>query len=202
MAELKNLDALADQLYQDGMERAKNESERLLSQTGKRVEEMLANARKEAHEIISESKREAEKHRSAVESEIHQKSKQLKQDIKSQIENLITTGILSDSTKVLLSDKEFVGQLILSAMETWNDGDDVDLNIAEKLGGLKKDVEKKVHSALPDIRIKTDNDLDSGFKIENNSKGYILSFTDQDFRELFKPYLSDAVSNILFESGR
>jgi hypothetical protein len=44
--------------------------------------------------------------------------------------------------------------------------------------------------------------MDNGFKIEDNEKGYVLSFTDSDFKALFEPYLTDFVRDILFKSGQ
>lgn len=200
MAELKNLDALADQLYQEGMGKAQKEAEKLLNETKKESEDLLRNAQKEANEIIAKAKKEAEKHRSVVENEIHQKAKVAKQDLKNQIEQLITAKILDSPSKDVLTEKEFVSELILSSMEKWKDGYDLNLSIPYKIKNLRADLETKIHAHLPDIKITANEHLDSGFKIVNKDQGYFISFTDEDFKALFQPYLSKAVSKLLFDS--
>jgi V/A-type H+-transporting ATPase subunit E len=200
MAEFKNLDALADQLYSEGMEKAQKESKKLLSDTEKQAEKLIADAKKQADEMLSQAKAEAEKHASAVESEIHQKARQAKQDLKVQIESLINAKILDSATNELLSDQEFVKQLILAVTEAWQGGEEVELTIPEKMSQLQNDLKAKVHHHLDGMEIHSDQQLKTGFKIESKDKGYMLSFTEADFKALFEPYLSKAVSAILFES--
>ena len=198
MSEFKNLDILADQLYQEGMEKARKESEKLKNDVEKKAEERLHNANKEAEEIISKAKKEAERYRSAVESEVAQKAKQVLQDLKNQIEELINAQILDAPTKKVLSDQDFVKQLILSSLETWKNGNELELSIPESLNKMKADLSAKVHKLLPGLKVSTSEYLDNGFKIENKDKGYILSFEESDFKALFEPYLTEKVRNILF----
>ncbi len=200
MAELQNLDALADQLYHEGVGKAEKEAKKLLEQANKKGEEILLDAQKEAKEIVTKAQKEAEKHRSAVESEIQQKAKQALQDLKTQIEHLITSKLLDDSSKQVLAETDFIKELILTAMENWTDGQDLELKIPEKVKQIRADLEKKIHNYLPELKISLNNHIDAGFIIENNGKGYILSFTSQDFKALFEPYLTDVVSKILFDS--
>ena len=200
MSEFKNLDVLADQLYEEGMEKARKESEKLLSDAEKKAEERLHNANKEAEEIISKAKKEAEKYRSAVESEVNQKAKQATQDLKNQIEKLINAEILDNPTKKALSDMDFVKKLILSALETWKEGKELELSIPANLKEMEKDLKGKVHKLLPGLKITPSEHLENGFKIENQEKGYILSFEDSDFKTLFEPYLTKTVRDILFSS--
>lgn len=199
MDELKNLDAIADQLYKEGMEKAQREAEKLLNETEKKKDEILRKAQEEAREILSKANKEAEKNRSKVEREIAQKAKQARQDIKSQLEHAITAKILNQPTRELLGDKEFVRDLILSAMEKWKDGDDLDLAIPQKIGEMKEDLEAKIHGFLPKVKIMSGELFDTGFKIEHKEKGYLLSFSEQDFKALFQPYLTKEVSRILFD---
>ncbi|MEQ8239422.1 MAG: hypothetical protein RIA69_09435 [Cyclobacteriaceae bacterium] len=201
MSEFKNLNALADQLYRDGMEKAQKESDRMLSEARNKADERLAIAVKEADEIISKAKKDAEKHRNAVQSEILQKAKQAKQDLKIGIEKLINVQILSNPLKEVLSDQDFVKKLIISSMETWKDGKDVELSIPESLKDMESDLRAKVHKYLPDLIVSTNAHLKSGFQIENKEKGYILSFTESDFQALFEPYLTDSVRDIVFNQG-
>lgn len=201
MSEFKNLDALADQLYRDGMEKAQQESERIISEAESKAEERLARAVKEAEEIVSKAKKEAEKHRTAVQNEIGQKANQAKQDLKIEIEKLITGQVLSNPLKEVLSDQDFVKNLITFSMDTWKDGKEVELFIPESLQAMEADLRAKVHKHLPGMKVTINSRLDNGFQIENKEKGYVLSFTASDFKALFEPYLTDAVRKILFHQS-
>ncbi|MCR9250028.1 MAG: hypothetical protein NXI20_06365 [bacterium] len=199
MAELNNLDALAEQLFNEGMDKAHKESEKLLNETKQQAEERLAEAEKEASEIVAKAKKEAEKYRSSVETEVYQKAKQFKQDLSIEITKMITAEALINPTNELMSDQEFVKELIISTLDNWKEGRDLQLSIPTKLEEMKATLEKKTHSILPELVITTNYQLDSGFKISNQKDGYELSFTEADFNMLFKSYLSKAVRKILFE---
>ncbi|HHP7242777.1 MAG TPA: hypothetical protein ACFCUD_13960 [Cyclobacteriaceae bacterium] len=198
MSEFKNLDALADQLYQEGMEKAQKESERMLSDAKKNAEEEISQAKKEAEEIVSAARKEADKYRSTVESEIHQKARQAKEDLKNQIGTIIQAKILDNPIREVLSDRNFVEKLILSTLETWKDGDALELSISESMKEMEKDLKVKIHKTLPGLKITLNEYHDSGFKIENIEKGYVLSFTENDFKALFEPYLTERVRKLLF----
>ncbi len=199
MAELNNLDALAEQLFNEGMDKAHKEAEKLMNETKKQVEEKLSKADKEANEIVTKAKKEAENYRSSVETEIHQKAKQFKQDLIVEITNLITAEALINPTKELMSDMGFVKELIISTLDNWKEGKDLELAIPAKIEVIKAELEKKTHSILPGLVITTNDQLNSGFKISNQKEGYELSFTESDFNMLFESYLSKAVRKILFE---
>ena len=203
MKDFKNLDQLADQLYQEGMGKAQKESEKVLEEARTKAEEKINEANKKAEDIVAKARKEAEKYRSSVESEVNQKANQAKQDLKNQIKGLINAELLSGPGKTILSDEDFVKTLILSALETWKDGkEDLELTIPAKLKGIESELRTKILQRLPGLTITISDHLDNGFKIEDNGKGYILSFTDSDFKALFEPYLTDFVRDILFRSGQ
>ncbi len=202
MSEFNNLNALADQLYQDGLERAQKESDRIISEAQDEAERILAQATKEADDIISRTRKEAEKHRVAVQTEIQQKGKQAKQDLKTAIETLITARMLDAPLKDVLSDQEFVKNLIVSAMNAWKDGEEVELVIPQSLKEMEPALHTKVHKHLSDLQVTLNGRMTTGFQIENKEKGYILSFTDVDFKALFEPYLTDAVRITLFDESK
>ncbi len=199
MSEFNNLDTLADQLYQDGLGKAQKESKRIINEAERKAKEQLAKAEKEAEEIISKAKKEAEKYRTAVQSQIEQKAKQTKQDLKIAIENLINARMLADPLQEVLSDQDFVKKLITSSLATWKDGEAVELVIPESFKNMESDLRAKVQRHLSGLIVTPNARLENGFQIENKERGYILSFTDSDFKELFEPYLTDAVRNILFD---
>ncbi len=199
MPEFKNLDALANQLYHDGMQKAEIESEKILKDAQKRAEEILDNAQNEANELLSKTKKEAEKYRSSIENEVHQHAKQAIENLKHQIKALIVAQILDNSTKELLSDSDFTKELILTSMEGWKDGQDLDVTIPKKIEEMKTELEQRIHKHLPGLIVTSNEHIETGFKIEHKEKGYVLSFTDHDFKEFFQPYLSKRVSEILFD---
>jgi V/A-type H+-transporting ATPase subunit E len=56
----------------------------------------------------------------------------------------------------------------------------------------------KVSSALSSMEISEDSRMKSGFKIGSKSGGYYISFSGEDFDNLFKTYLRPKVSELLF----
>ncbi|WP_420318970.1 hypothetical protein [Ekhidna sp.] len=200
MAELNNLDALAEQLFKEGISKSEKEAKKLLSDARAKSEELIGQAQVEAKAIISRAKKEAEKYRAVVDSQIHQKARQVVQDLKQQIERLISAKLLDEPIQSSMTDQAFVRQLILSTLEQWKEGREVELVISEQLMKEKNDLEHRIHRMLPGLTISVNPQDKDGFIIQHKEKGYILSFTDQAFKALFEPHLSKSINTIIFDS--
>ena len=86
---ISNLEKLTDQIYQEGIEKAKIQSAKMIEEAEAEKAMLLKNAKAKADSILEEAQREANRLYQSVESELQLKSKQFISDLKENIEGLL-----------------------------------------------------------------------------------------------------------------
>jgi V/A-type H+-transporting ATPase subunit E len=201
MKQVENLDKLAEEIYKEGIEKAESESENIIAEAKRKSETSIKNANQKATDIIKKSEQEAEKISSSALNEVSLKSKQIISDLQESIKSMIIHENFEKPLQGEFEDKDFLGQLILSIAQKFSFEEDIELIVSnEHLKTLDSFLEKKLQDHLAGMEIKTTEIPMRGFQIKNNKAGYYISFTDEAFIELLKPYFSDRLHKILYES--
>ena len=200
----KKILELTEKIYNEGVVKAKEEAEQIISK-----------AKKEANKIITEAKNEEENRRKQAEkqaveikenavSEIRLAARQLSSNLKQQINGLITTAQVESPVKAAFKDEKFVQNIILTIIQNWNPQKPEDLNISLL---LPQEEEKEFNDFFNNkakellnagLEINFDNNIKSGFKIGPKDGSYHISFTDKDFENYFKNYLKDRTKEMIF----
>jgi V/A-type H+-transporting ATPase subunit E len=200
---MNKLQELTDKLYNEGLSKGQQEAEIILNQAKVEAERILSEATGKAKEIEIAAKKQATETKANAEAEIKLAGKQIIGEVKQTVENLILTKAIGPDIKHAFDDATFVRTLITTATERFNPHNSENVSlfmivpegqknaIAEYLAG-------KVSSALSSLEISEDSRIKSGFKIGSKDDGYYISFTDEDFENLFKTYLRPKVSELLF----
>ncbi|MDR1593413.1 MAG: hypothetical protein LBS43_02855 [Prevotellaceae bacterium] len=200
---MNKLQELTDKLYNEGLSKGQQDAEIVLNQAKSEADKILSEAKNKASEIEIAAKKQAAETKANAEAEIKLAGKQIIGEVKQTVENLILTKAISPDIKHAFDDTAFVRTLITTATERFNPHDSGNVNlfmivpegqknaIAEYLAG-------KVSPALSLMEISEDSRMKSGFKIGSKDDGYYISFTSEDFENLFKTYLRPKVSEILF----
>jgi V/A-type H+/Na+-transporting ATPase subunit E len=191
----EKLQELTNKIYQEGLEKGKNEADQIIDKAKKEAEKMISSARDEASQIRDEANKDAEELKKNTASELTMSTRQAITTIKQQISNIVATEAVKDALGKAFDDKDFIKNLILKIAENWDkiekDGQDVMMILSEKdkkelEGFLMKKAAEKIKGAL---EINFEESIKSGFKIGPKDGSYILSFTDEDFKTFFKQYL-------------
>ena len=195
---------LTEKLYNEGLAKGREESERLVREAKQEADRTVAEARKQAADIVSRARAEAEELKKNAASEMLMASRQTVTDLKRRIESLVADRAVSAPVRDAYKDDAFVRELIVEVVKRWKAGGDAvpDLSVlvpADKLDELKRYVDANVDKALAaGVDIAGDDGVQTGFRIQPKDGGYYISFTDADFDGLFREYLRPRIAERLF----
>ncbi len=201
----KKLQELTEKIYQEGVEKANQEAEQILSDAKKQAEELLEKAKKEAAGTIEKAEKEAGDMKKNALNELQLAARQAISDVKQKIVTLIQTKTIEPETKQAFKDEDFTRDIIHTIVKNWdpNSGDNVDLQVllSETKQKSFEDYFKANAGKVLDIGIEVDfsDRIKGGFKIGPKDGGYLISFSDEDFDNFFKTYLRPRLISLLFD---
>jgi V/A-type H+-transporting ATPase subunit E len=198
------LQELTEKLYSEGLSKGKKEAEDLIRRAKSEAEEIISKANEEAGIILAKAGKEAEDLKIKVINEIKLGAKQSVNALKTEIETLILSKTVGEPLKNSMSETEFIKKLLISAVSAFRP-ENAERNTLSVIlpESLKKELDGFVESEIKknlkaNITVTFDNKLVNGFRIGPKEDGYVISFTDADFRELFGEYLRPKTREILF----
>lgn len=197
---INNLEKLTDQIYQEGIEKAEKQSKKMIQEAEAEKAVILNNAKAEAESILEEARREAKRLQHSVESELNLKAKQFISDLKSRIEGLLSKKIIETTTKEALADVSFMQSAISDVLKSWKDTNDLELILPKGLEAkLNGAFARRIKEVTPNMTITFESTLNGGFRIAKKADNYQISFSDDDFIEIFRTYLSEQTNKVLFK---
>lgn len=200
---INNLEKLTDQIYQEGIEKAEKQSQKMLQEAEAEKALILNNAKAEAESILEEAQREAKRLQHSVESELNLKAKQFISDLKAKIEGLLSQKIIETTTKEALADVDFMQSAITDVLKHWKETNDLELILPKGLEDkLKGAFARRIKELTPNMTITFESTLNGGFRIAKKADNYQISFSDDDFIEIFKSYLSEQTNKVLFKTSQ
>jgi V/A-type H+-transporting ATPase subunit E len=200
---MNKIQELTEKLYNEGLSKGQQEAEIVLSQAKAEAEKILSEAGSRAKEIEIAAKKQAAEIKANADAEIKLAGRQIISEVKQSVENLILTKAISPDIKRAFDDAAFVQTLIKTATERFNPHSeerfDLFMIVPEgQKNAVSEYLASQVSSVLSSIEINEDSRIKSGFKIGSKDEGYYISFTDEDFDNLFRTYLRPKVSELLF----
>lgn len=199
------LQALADKLYQDGLSKGKEEGERILAQARQEASRILEEAKGQAGKILEEARQESEDMRKNSLTEITIASRQMLSRVKGEMETALLEKTLAPAVHAAMEEKAFVQELILKLVSAFRPEEQSALPLVLVLpeadraafdGFLHEGLAKALKEGL---EVKFSGDLPGGFRIANREKGYLLSFTEEDFQALFAEYARPRIKQMLYQ---
>ncbi len=197
--EPSNLDKLTEKIYLEGVEKADLKAEEILKEAENQKEQIIHKANEEADRIIASAKRAAALEIRSAESEIRLKGKQLVSDLKGEINRLLTLKVVDNNIRESFSDQKFVQSLILEIVGYWKSGEELELVLPEKLKAkVGAAFEKNISGNVDNLTVSFNEHLANGFRISRKSDTYDITFSEDDFIELFSGYLKEKTRDFLF----
>lgn len=195
------LQDLLQRVYDEGVAKAKAEAENILSQSRYEAEQTIQAARREADTIVNEARRQAEELKKNTASDLKTAADHTISSVKQKITDLVLSASFEDKLKEDFTESEFLKKLIMEALSAWkNDAGSIAISAAmrDKLDAYFVDSLKKMFDG--GLKVDFSPVMKSGFSISPKDGSYKLSFTDEDFANLFKTYLRPRTGKILFSS--
>ena len=198
---------ITEKIYNDGVIKAKNDSEQIIADAKAQVNEILNSAKKAQRELLIKAQNQANEIKQKTNTELQLAGRQFISKLKQQITQIISTSQVKGQFKNALSDNDFIKEILLHIVKNWNPQKSEDINLKVLLSEQKEKelmvfFESKARDTLDKgVEIKFDSNINSGFKIGPKDGSYFLSFSDKDFENYFKSYIKDSTKKLLFDSA-
>lgn len=190
---------LTDKLYQEGVQKGKEEANRIVSEAEEKSKSIIAEAEKKAKEIISGAEKKSGELKKNTEAELKLFARQSVEALKTEITNLINGDVVSASVKEAVADKEFMQKVILNFVNKLASEGDVTIQTedAKELSQYFKSVSKEALNK--GLKIEEVNGLKSSFVVVAEGGEYKVQFGEEELVEYFKEFLRPQLVKMLFK---
>ena len=202
--ENNKLQELTQKLYNDGLEKGRSDADRLVAEAKETAAKILADAKAEAAAIAKAAEARAEDIAKNAMTEITLAGRQAVSKIKTELAEAVIMKSTGAAVKAATMDEAFVKDMLLAVAHNWSSSTtDVSLKALlpeAKRAELDAVMQKSAAELLKaGVEVGYSKDVKSGFKLGEKDGGYYISFTDESFDALFKEYLREKVSNMLYK---
>lgn len=197
------LKELTDKIYEEGLEKAKADSSKIVSDAEAKAKEIIETATKKAEEMISDARKSAEEIKRNSANDVKMAGDQTVAALKQKIYGLVSTEVLNKSLNSELKLGATLKEVIVKLLESWKDIDNAPLLDIVLSDEMKETMNSEFMAEVKNVygkelRIEFTGSIKAGFVIKPQDGSFILSFTDEDFLNLFKAYLRPNTINLLF----
>ena len=202
--ENNKLQELTQKLYNEGLERGRAEAERLVAEAKESAAKIIAEAKAEAEAIAKAAEDRAEDIAKNAMADIALAGRQAMTKVKAELAEAVIMKTTGAAVKAATADSAFVKDMLLAMANNWTSST-VDVSLKALLPEEKRAELDAVMQASAAELAKAGieggytKDIKTGFKLGEKNGGYYIAFTDESFDALFKEYLREKVSNILFK---
>lgn len=202
--ENNKLQELTQKLYNDGLEKGRSEAERLVADAKQQAAKILADAKAEADAVAKAAELRAEDIAKNAMTEIELAGRQAVSKIKTELVEAIVAKTTGEAVKAAVVDAAFIKDMLLAVAKNWNSAS-ADVSLKALLAEDKRaELDAAMKSATEEllkagVEVGYTKDIKSGFKVGEKGGSYYISFTDESFDALFKEYLREKVSNMLYK---
>lgn len=195
---MNTLQELTDKIYAEGVEKGKEQAAAIIAEAEEKAKGILAAAEKEAAAKKEAAQRAAAELDKNTRSELRLFAEQSVNAIKTEVTNLLTDKIASESVKAATADPKFMQKLIVDLAAQLAKGGDVVIE-AKDADALKKYAEANAKQLLnKGLEIKEVKGIKTQFAIAPKDGGYKLAFGDEEFVAYFKEFLRPQLIELLF----
>ncbi len=197
------LQELLKRVYEEGVAKAQAEAEAILAGAKSKADSILEDAGKQAEAIVAEAQKKADELQKNSTSDIKLASQHSISTLKNKITDIILQSVYDKDVKAAFNDTEFIKKVIVEVLEGWKAGNSTgNLVISESLqsklddhflGSIKAILGNK-------LNIEFSPQMKQGFTISPADGTYKLSFTEEDFINLFKSFVRPRTQALLFNS--
>ncbi|MBN2480947.1 MAG: hypothetical protein JXB19_04345 [Bacteroidales bacterium] len=197
------LQELTNKIYHEGIDKAREEAEKIVADAKKEAGEIRSKAEQEASRTLEGARKEAQELQKNVLSELKLSARKAVSAVRQKITGLIIAETAGEAVKEAFRDKEFVKKIIELTIKNWNPGKEAyDLRLLlpgedeKNLGKYFAEKQKELLNGT--LEIQFDSQMNAGFKIGPKDGRFLISFTDDDFMNFFREYLRPGTIKLLY----
>ena len=198
------LQELTQKLYNEGVDKANAEAEKILAEAKAEAEKLKLNAEKEAQKIIENAEQKSVEIKKNVDAELALASKQTMREVKQKITDAIVSKVIDEPMKKAFDDAKFVREIIETVVKNWNPQKNEAIDLSVLLPVDLKDEFEKFFTAKTgkelnaSLELSFTDSIKGGFKIGPADGSYKISFSEEDFENFFKSFLRPKTIEMLY----
>lgn len=195
---MDKIQELTTKLYNEGVEKGKNEADQIITQAKEEEQEIIDAAKKQAEELLDRARKDAEEMKSNAEAELKLFAAQASEALKTEITNIITGELATSNVKAATTDKAFMQQLITDLVKNWAKDESLTIGVENKKE--LTDYFTANAKALLDKGLKVEevNGLKAGFELSPADGSYKVKFGEEEFVAYFREFLRPQIQKLLF----
>lgn len=194
------LQDLLTRVYEEGVNKARDEAEDILEKAKKQAEEIVEMAKEDAKKTLEKAQKEAEELKKNGESDLRTATEHTMNSVKQKLAEVFLDEAFDPKLAKDLADPDFLKKAILEVISAWQETEGnitISKKLEDKLDGHFLNSVKE--AAGKGMKIDFSPQMKNGFEISPKDGSYKLSFTDEDFANLFKSFLRKRTQNLLFK---
>lgn len=195
---MDKIQELTSKLYSEGVEKGKEEADRIISEAKASANKIVEDAKKQAEQIVATAQKETNELKTNTESELKLYASQASEALKTQISNLVTDNLAATNVKKAMEDKSFMQQIIAKLVENWSKNEKLTVGV-ENADEFKKYIAGNARNLLDKgLKIESVNGIKTGFTLSPQDGSYKVKFGEDEFIEYFKEFLRPQIQKLLF----
>ncbi len=198
------LDLLTKKLYEEGVNKANQEAERIIAKAREEAAALVAAAEAEAKDIRAAALTDSDHLKKKAESEMTLSARQAITALKQSISGLISGEVATEIARAGFKDADFVREMLVTIVKKW-DVASGNLNLEvilseEEKERFEKYVAAKYKELLDrglEIKVGTTG---GAFIVQPKDGGYQIAFSEELFEAFFNQYMRSFTKKLLYEN--
>jgi len=189
---------LTDKIYKEGVEKGNEEANKIIAGAKEREDSIIREAENKAVQILAEAEKKASELKKNTEAELRLFTSQAIEALKSEVANLVTDRLATNSVKAATADAAFMQKAILEAAKGWAKNENSTIQAADAKA-LMDYFEANAKDLLDKgLKIEQVNGRNASFTLAPADGAYKISFGEDEFIAYFKEFLRPQLIEMLF----
>lgn len=195
---MEKIQELTDKIRREGVEKGQEEAAQIIAQAKEQAAKIVADAKAQAEAIAAQAKKAAAELDQNTKSELKLYMGQAINALKSEITNIVSDKVVSQSVQKLTDDKNFLGKLTVALATEWAKQGDIVISSADA-EGLKTYFAREAKALLDKgVKIEKVNGHAALFTVEPADGSYRVDFGKEELESYFKNFLRPQLIEMLF----
>jgi len=193
-----NLSELTNKIYAEGVEKGNAEAAQIVAKAQEKAAAIVSKAEKEAAEKLSAAEAKLAELDKNARAELKLFAEQSVSALKTEVTNLLTEQVASESVKAATADAKFMQGVIAKLVDQMAKDGNVTIETADA-EALKTYFAANAKGLLEKgVKINEVKGIKTDFAIVSEKGGYKLAFGEKEFVEYFKEFLRPQLIDLLF----
>lgn len=197
------LDVLTKKLYDEGVDKANQEAEKIIAQAKEEAAKLIADAETKAKEIKAGAVADTENLKKKAESEMALSVRQALTALKQAVTNLISGEVAGNMAKTGFEDEAFVQEMIVTIVKKWDIASgnlNLELVLSEEENVKFREFVATKYKELLDkgLEVKVGG-TDEAFVIQPKDGSYQVAFSEKLFEAFFNQYMRSFTKSLLYK---